>query len=159
MADGVFRYAPKPIPAKRRRRNVPAPLVDAAEDHEWLRAHPYRLARVHRIQLGSGYTNWPVFIIACRVHDICSEDGWRPAWLEIADGPYSDEDAPSFATQDWEIIVREEHLFAEAKRILAVINHAARTRPDAMLIRDMLVALRSAELGHEADDFEFIENV
>ncbi|MFC3086351.1 hypothetical protein [Tabrizicola soli] len=158
MPDGVFRYFPKPDRAKGRKRTKHWPLIDAVADHEWLRAHPYRLARVHRINLGAAAANWPVWVIACRVHDPCLPEGWRPAWLEVAHDPFGDADAPSFASPEWDQIVRQELVIAEARHVLAVLNHAARTRPDAMLVRDMLVALRSAELGHAADDFGFIEN-
>lgn len=158
MPDGVYRYFPKPIRAKGRKKTEHWPMIDPAADHEWLRAHPYRLARVHRINLGTASGDWPVWVIACRVHDSCVPEGWRPAWLEITYDPFGGPNAPSFASPEWDSIVRDELLVAEAKHVLAVINHAARTRPDAMLIRDMLVALRGAELGTAADDFDFIEN-
>ncbi|WP_374394859.1 hypothetical protein [Tabrizicola sp.] len=158
MPDGVYRYFPKANRPKGRKKTEHWPMIDPAADHEWLRAHPYRLARVHRINLGTAGEEWIVWVIACRVHDPCLPEGWRPTWLEIAPDPFDDADAPTFDTPDWDTIVKHEHLFEEAARVLAVINHAARTRPDAMLVRDLLVALRWVELGHARDDFEFIEN-
>lgn len=148
MPDGVFRYFPKPNRSQGRKKIEHWPLIEAAADHEWLRAHPYRLARFHRINLGTAGADWPVWIIACRAYDPCLPDGWRPAWLEIADDRFGD--APSFASPDWDHIVKNALMAAKAKHVLAVINHAALTRPDAMLVRDMLVALRSAELGMAA---------
>jgi hypothetical protein len=158
MTDGVYRYSPKPNRSKGRKKTEHWPLIDAAADHEWLRARPYRLARVHRINLGAAGEDWIIWVIACRVYDPGLPEGWRPAWLEIAHDPFGDADAPSFASPEWDSVVRDERVIAEANHVLAVINHAARTRPDAMLIRDMLVALRWAELGHVRDDFQFIEN-
>lgn len=156
MRDGVFRHFPKRKPAIRQKRNEPAPLIDAKADHEWLRANPDELAFVHEIPLDVGGAQWPVVVIACRVHDRCSPDGWRPAWLEISHDPFDDTGGPSFASPEWARV--KGTLCARAKFILAVIDNAARTRPDAMLVRDLLVVLRSAELGHAAEAFRFIEN-
>jgi hypothetical protein len=147
-----------PQPAQRRKRNEPAPLIDTVADYLWLQVEPARLARVHRVELGVPDASWPMFIIACRVHDPCAPDGWRPAWLEISHDPFDPDDGPSFASPEWDKIAKDGSEVAAAKYVLAVISHAARTRPDAMLIRDMLVALRSAELGTAAEAFEFIEN-
>lgn len=158
MPTGVYRHFYAPRPAPRRKRNEPAPLIDFEADYLWLQVNVGHLARVHRVDIGVSGAPWPMFIIACRVHDPCAPDGWRPAWLEISHDPFDSEGGPSFASREWERIVKDGLVIAEAEYVLSVINHAARTRPDAMLVRDMLVALRGAELGTAGEAFEFIEN-
>ncbi len=164
---GVFRHIPQPplahapSPETRRKRKAdppaPQPLLDAEADHEWLRANRSRLGRVHVIPLDLGFLGfavWPSLIIAVRVHDTTLPDGWRPAWLEIVpDGLYDTwVEPPTFTPAQW----AAADPIAEAGMILAVIEYAARTRPDAMLIRAMLVSLTSATLGHASDDFTFV---
>ena len=159
MTEGIYRYFSPLSLARPRKRGEPQPILDTAADHEWLRANPDRLGRVHVVPLDIGIAGlavWPTYIIAVRVHDTCQPEGWRPAWLELTPAPAFDDDdtLPDFTAQDW--ADADLNPIRQAQMILELIEHAARTNPAAMLIRDLLVGLREAELGRAADAFAFI---
>lgn len=166
MTDGVFRYFSPPLPARprtrpRRTRNQPKPLIDLADDAEWLQANPHRLGRahVHNFDLGPNLPPLPVITLCVRLHDVTSPDGWTAAWLEIMPEPDlygADDDEPSFAPAEWAEVACNP--VKEAGWILDAIAYAARTSAPAATVRNLLVAVRSAELGSAAQHFHFIEN-
>jgi hypothetical protein len=136
-------------------------VLTDADDAEWLAANPHRLGRVHvhNFDLGPNLPPLPIITLCVRLHDVTAPDGWTAAWLEIMPEPDfygADDDEPSFAPAEWAEVAHNP--VKEAGWILGAIAYAARTSAPAATVRNLLVAVRAAELGSAAQHFRFIEN-
>ena len=159
MPTGVFRYFPD-LPKPPRKSYSPKqkhnqPLLDPDDDYGWLQVERGHLARVHVVPFDPTFDFGTGLILAFRVHDVCAPDGWRPAWLEI--GPeLRDLPDPLPDGEAWAKV--EGNAFAQNQMVMAVLHREARTRPEAMLIRDLLVVITDTSTGSHGKDFAFIPN-